>query len=143
MIGNLSSLLLFSDILIGLLSRIVPLREQLVKDNKLHEGKKVFKLKLIIMSATLRVEDFTNNRSLFPDSIPPVINIDARQFPVSILPFQSLFPSPDGSSTLAIYSNYLYPPVLFYSNLISDIFISLGGRPLQQTYSRGLLGRSL
>lgn len=61
----------FSDILIGLLSRIVPLR-----------AKKGNPLKLIIMSATLRVKDFTENTFLFP-KVPPVINIEARQFPVS------------------------------------------------------------
>ncbi|XP_028680648.1 probable ATP-dependent RNA helicase DHX37 [Erpetoichthys calabaricus] len=62
----------YTDILIGLLSRIVPLR-----------NKKGQPLKLIIMSATLRVEDFTENTLLFPTP-PPVIKIDARQFPVTI-----------------------------------------------------------
>ncbi len=62
----------YTDILIGLLSRIVPLRKK--RNNP---------LKLIIMSATLRVEDFTENRRLFKQ-IPPVIKVDARQFPVSI-----------------------------------------------------------
>ena len=40
-------------------------------------------MKLIIMSATLRVEDFTSNLRLFKQT-PPVINIESRQFPVSI-----------------------------------------------------------
>jgi len=62
----------YTDILIGLLSRIVPLRKK--RNNP---------LKLIIMSATLRVEDFTENRRLFKQ-IPPVIKVDARQFPVSV-----------------------------------------------------------
>ncbi|OCT98359.1 hypothetical protein XELAEV_18010591mg [Xenopus laevis] len=62
----------YTDILIGLLSRIVPLRE-----------KKGSPLKLIIMSATLRIEDFTNNKRLFPVP-PPVIKVDARQFPVAV-----------------------------------------------------------
>ncbi|XP_063171368.1 probable ATP-dependent RNA helicase DHX37 [Candoia aspera] len=62
----------YTDILIGLLSRIVPLR-----------AKKGQPLKLIIMSATLRVEDFTANQKLFPVS-PPVIQVDARQFPVAV-----------------------------------------------------------
>lgn len=35
------------------------------------------------MSATLRVTDFTENKTLFAKP-PPVINVDARQFPVSI-----------------------------------------------------------
>ncbi|XP_060641566.2 probable ATP-dependent RNA helicase DHX37 [Anolis sagrei] len=62
----------YTDILIGLLSRIVPLRK-----------KKGNPLKLIIMSATLRVEDFTANTKLFPVS-PPVIQVDARQFSVVV-----------------------------------------------------------
>uniref|UniRef100_A0A667XVX1 Activating signal cointegrator 1 complex subunit 3 n=1 Tax=Myripristis murdjan TaxID=586833 RepID=A0A667XVX1_9TELE len=62
----------YTDILIGLLSRIVPLR-----------NKKGLPMKLLVMSATLRVEDFTENRKLFP-SPPPAIKVDARQFPVTI-----------------------------------------------------------
>ncbi|KAM9742943.1 putative ATP-dependent RNA helicase DHX37 [Menidia menidia] len=62
----------YTDILIGLLSRIVPLR-----------NKKGKPMKLIIMSATLRVEDFTDNQKLFRTP-PPVIRVDARQFPVTI-----------------------------------------------------------
>ncbi|XP_058493177.1 probable ATP-dependent RNA helicase DHX37 [Solea solea] len=62
----------YTDILIGLLSRIVPLR-----------NKKGLPMKLLVMSATLRVEDFTENQKLFRTP-PPVIKVDARQFPVSI-----------------------------------------------------------
>lgn len=62
----------YTDILIGLLSRIVPLRK-----------KRNDPLKLIIMSATLRLEDFTLNSRLFKVT-PPVIKVDARQFPVTV-----------------------------------------------------------
>ncbi|XP_070689634.1 probable ATP-dependent RNA helicase DHX37 [Pempheris klunzingeri] len=62
----------YTDILIGLLSRIVPLR-----------NKKGLPMKLLVMSATLRVEDFTDNMKLFRTP-PPVIKVDARQFPVTI-----------------------------------------------------------
>lgn len=62
----------YTDILLGLLSRIVPLR-----------NKKGIPLKLIIMSATLRVSDFTENRKLFKIP-PPVLKVDARQFPVTV-----------------------------------------------------------
>ncbi|XP_073765102.1 probable ATP-dependent RNA helicase DHX37 isoform X3 [Danio rerio] len=62
----------YTDILIGLLSRIVPLR-----------NKKGLPMKLIIMSATLRVEDFTENKRLF-SSPPPVIKVEARQFAVTV-----------------------------------------------------------
>ncbi|CAK1590245.1 unnamed protein product [Parnassius mnemosyne] len=62
----------YTDILLGLLSRIVPIRR-----------KRGNPLRLIIMSATLRVEDFTENKRLFKEA-PPLIKIDARQFPVTI-----------------------------------------------------------
>lgn len=62
----------YTDILIGLLSRIVPLRH-----------KKKDPLKLIVMSASLRVEDFVENTRLFKVK-PPVFNVEARQFPVTI-----------------------------------------------------------
>ena len=35
------------------------------------------------MSATLRIDDFTANRRLFP-SAPPVVHVPARQFPVTV-----------------------------------------------------------
>lgn len=40
-------------------------------------------LKLLIMSATLRIDDFTANRRLFP-AAPPVVHVPARQFPVTL-----------------------------------------------------------
>lgn len=62
----------YTDILVGLLSRIVLLRQ-----------KRNDPLKLIIMSATLRVEDFTKNNQLFKTP-PPVLSVETRQFPVTI-----------------------------------------------------------
>ncbi|XP_062942073.1 probable ATP-dependent RNA helicase DHX37 isoform X2 [Cynocephalus volans] len=62
----------YTDILIGLLSRIVSLR-----------AKRHLPLKLLIMSATLRVEDFTQNQRLFAKP-PPVIKVESRQFPVTV-----------------------------------------------------------
>ena len=40
-------------------------------------------LRIIIMSATLRVDDFINNPKLFKVK-PPVINVEARQFSVTV-----------------------------------------------------------
>ena len=40
-------------------------------------------LKLIIMSATMRVNDFQNPR-LFPERMPPIIKVEARQYPVTV-----------------------------------------------------------
>jgi len=66
----------FSDVLISLLSRIVLKRSSSQKP-----------LKLIIMSATLRIEDFTLNKKLFPVS-PAVIKVDSRQFEVKVSIFK-------------------------------------------------------
>lgn len=63
----------YTDILIGFLSRIVPLR-----------NKRGNPLKLIIMSATLSVKEFVENTKLFKTVKPPVIEVKARQFPVKI-----------------------------------------------------------
>ncbi|KAL0100806.1 hypothetical protein PUN28_019294 [Cardiocondyla obscurior] len=62
----------YTDILIGLLSRIIPLR-----------NKRGNPLKLIIMSATLAVKEFVENTKLFKVQ-PPIIEVKARQFPVKI-----------------------------------------------------------
>lgn len=73
-----------TDILIGWLSRFIPQRNKMAKKgDKSPDGKLITPLKLIIMSATLRVKDFTENQKLFP--VPPiVINIQSRQFPVTV-----------------------------------------------------------
>ncbi|PVF97189.1 P-loop containing nucleoside triphosphate hydrolase protein [Serendipita vermifera] len=68
-----------TDILIGTLSRVIKLREEMWLSRK--AGAKP--LRLIIMSATLRVADFAENATLFPTP-PPIIKIDARQHPVTI-----------------------------------------------------------
>ncbi|GLJ08592.1 hypothetical protein SUGI_0091870 [Cryptomeria japonica] len=80
-----------TDILIGILSRIVPLRQNLYDEQqkKISSGEIVSPenlvnpLKLVLMSATLRVEDFVSNTKLFP-VIPPVIEVPTRQFPVTV-----------------------------------------------------------
>ncbi|XP_059143028.1 probable ATP-dependent RNA helicase DHX37 [Physella acuta] len=63
----------YTDILIGLLSIIVRQRE-----------KRGRPLKLIIMSATLRVEDFTSPTLFKSIKPPPLVKVDARQFPVTV-----------------------------------------------------------
>ncbi|KAK9762360.1 putative ATP-dependent RNA helicase DHR1 [Basidiobolus ranarum] len=68
-----------TDILIGVVSRVLKLREDMSKE----KDSKVKPLKVIVMSATLRVSDFTENQTLF--SIPPpVVNVNARQYPVQM-----------------------------------------------------------
>lgn len=67
-----------TDILIGMLSRIVDLRSQMAK-----EDPKVKPLKLVIMSATLRISDFTENQKLFRGLPPPLIKAEGRQYTVT------------------------------------------------------------
>ena len=68
-----------TDVLIGMLSRVLKLRRE-YHDK---DPKKFSPLKLIIMSATLRVSDFSENKVLF-DIPPPILKVDARQYPVSV-----------------------------------------------------------
>ncbi|KAI0078278.1 P-loop containing nucleoside triphosphate hydrolase protein [Panus rudis PR-1116 ss-1] len=68
-----------TDVLVGVLSRVVKLREEMWL-----QGKDDIKpLRLIIMSATLRITDFTSNKTLFPTA-PPIISVPTRQHPVTI-----------------------------------------------------------
>jgi hypothetical protein len=71
-----------TDILLGMLSRAVPLRRKLAEESR---GADVgfHPLKIIIMSATLAVAEMRDNRSLFPTP-PRVITVKSRQFPVTI-----------------------------------------------------------
>jgi ATP-dependent RNA helicase DHX37/DHR1 len=68
-----------TDILIGMLSRIVPLRQELYQE----QPEKHKPLKLIVMSATLRVSDFLLNQRLFRDSTPPLVQAEGRQYQVT------------------------------------------------------------
>ncbi|CZT05495.1 hypothetical protein WAI453_004980 [Rhynchosporium graminicola] len=65
-----------TDILVGMLSRVVKLREEMAI-----EDPSIKPLKLIIMSATLRITDFTENATLFAKP-PPVLQAEGRQYPV-------------------------------------------------------------
>ncbi|KAH7125596.1 P-loop containing nucleoside triphosphate hydrolase protein [Dendryphion nanum] len=67
-----------TDILIGMLSRIVDLRANMAKDDPKNKP-----LKLIIMSATLRISDFTQNKKLFRHEQPPLIKAEGRQYTVT------------------------------------------------------------
>ncbi|KAL0435922.1 UNVERIFIED_CONTAM: ATP-dependent RNA helicase DEAH13 [Sesamum radiatum] len=58
-----------TDILIGMLSRVIQERQ-------------IFPLKLVLMSATLRVEDFVSGGRIFRTP-PPVIEVPTRQYPVT------------------------------------------------------------
>jgi len=77
-----------TDILIGLLSRVVNVRFKLTKEERARKGPdyegpyEYYPLRLIIMSATLRVKDFAENKFLFPKPVC-VLNVEARQYPLT------------------------------------------------------------
>ncbi|CAK9133268.1 unnamed protein product [Ilex paraguariensis] len=80
-----------TDILIGMLSRIIVARqgEYEKQQRKVLSGERIlpetmiYPLKLVLMSATLRVEDFVSGRKIFHNP-PPVIEVPTRQYPVTI-----------------------------------------------------------
>lgn len=73
-----------SDVLIGVLSRVVRIRAKLaLNDYQTSSNPKIHPLRLVLMSATLKIEDFVENRELFA-SPPPLIKISAKRFPVHI-----------------------------------------------------------
>ena len=79
-----------SDLLIGFISQILKIRYILWKrkmkynDKNNEEGKYVLPLRLIIMSATLRVTGFSENK-IFSNLLKPrIVEISTRQYPVHI-----------------------------------------------------------
>ncbi|KAH8741157.1 HrpA family SFII helicase [Cryptosporidium ryanae] len=76
-----------TDVLIGLLSKVVVYRRLEYEKNKekldLKENNILPPLKLIIMSATLRVTDFSENPKLFKEP-PPIVDIETPNYPVTI-----------------------------------------------------------
>jgi ATP-dependent RNA helicase DHX37/DHR1 len=68
-----------TDILIGMLSRIVDLRAGMARE----DPSKHKPLKLVIMSATLRISDFTENKRLFRSEPPPLLKAEGRQYTVT------------------------------------------------------------
>ncbi|XP_014523036.1 ATP-dependent RNA helicase DEAH13 [Vigna radiata var. radiata] len=79
-----------TDILIGMLSRVIKTRQMIYNEQQkmilsgeiISPEKIIFPLRLVLMSATLRVQDFTSGK-LFHTS-PPVIEVPTRQFPVAV-----------------------------------------------------------
>ncbi|KAI9889798.1 MAG: putative ATP-dependent RNA helicase DHR1 [Vezdaea aestivalis] len=68
-----------TDLLIGMLSRVVKLRQDLASESP----PRATTLKLVIMSATLDISGLVANTKLFPTP-PPIVNIEGRQHPVSM-----------------------------------------------------------
>jgi ATP-dependent RNA helicase DHX37/DHR1 len=68
-----------TDILIGLLSKIIPAR---LKKNEFNPSPTP--LKLVIMSATLNIADFMNDKIFPPGNKPPIVEAEGRQHRVTI-----------------------------------------------------------
>jgi ATP-dependent RNA helicase DHX37/DHR1 len=75
-----------TDIIIGLLSKLVRMRYLLAKNKvRLSNSETEIKpLRLVIMSATMRVDEFLESSIFKPHIVPSFIKIEARQFPVTI-----------------------------------------------------------
>ena len=74
-----------SDVLVSLLSRIVRLRNKRAYEERRvlaaagsSESARARPLRLVVMSATLRVKDFTKNRRLFGSVAPNLLQVSAR-----------------------------------------------------------------
>ncbi|KAL2556665.1 RNA helicase family protein [Forsythia ovata] len=83
-----------TDILIGMLSRVIQERQReyerqqkrILTGEIINSENRIYPLKLVLMSATLRVEDFVSERSerrIFHNP-PPVIEVPTRQYPVTM-----------------------------------------------------------
>ncbi|XP_022891561.1 ATP-dependent RNA helicase DEAH13 isoform X3 [Olea europaea var. sylvestris] len=80
-----------TDILIGMLSRVIRERQweyemqqkRILAGEIINSEKRIYPLKLVLMSATLCVEDFVSNKKIFHNP-PPVIEVPTRQYPVTM-----------------------------------------------------------
>ncbi|KAL3499521.1 hypothetical protein ACH5RR_038614 [Cinchona calisaya] len=80
-----------TDILVGMLSRVIRERQREYEEQQkkvllgedIKSENRIYPLKLVLMSATLRVEDFISGRRLFHIP-PPVMEVPTRQYPVTI-----------------------------------------------------------
>ena len=75
-----------TDLLLGFISQIIKVRYALWKQGKEDvEGQRVFPLRLIIMSATLRVDEFVESKLFKPTITPRVVEVNTRMFKVNVL----------------------------------------------------------
>jgi ATP-dependent RNA helicase DHX37/DHR1 len=110
-----------TDVLIGLLSVALPLRKKAAE-----EDPSLVPLKLILMSATLRVEDFTKNDKLFPTGPPTVVTVPGRTHPVTIHHSKATELDDYGKLKLVFYvsriSNTSYRFLIWFSLLSCRIY---------------------
>jgi ATP-dependent RNA helicase DHX37/DHR1 len=107
-----------TDVLIGLLSVALPLRKKAAE-----EDPSLVPLRLILMSATLRVEDFTKNDKLFPTGPPAVVTVPGRTHPVTIHHSKATELDDYGKfMDVSRMSNTLYRSLIWFSLLSCRIY---------------------
>ena len=78
-----------TDLLLGFISQIIRIRYVLWKKRKKYNingiEKDVYPLRLVIMSATLRVEEFTESNIFLPSIKPRHVEVSSRQYKVTVL----------------------------------------------------------
>ena len=71
-----------TDIILGFLSKITKFRYLLSKYQIKHNDREVKPLRVVIMSATMRVDEFLDNKYFSPK--PSFIKVEARQYSVTV-----------------------------------------------------------
>lgn len=71
-----------TDIILGFLSKVIRLRYILSKNGIQHNDNPVYPLRVVIMSATMQVDEFLENPNFKPK--PGFVKVDARQYPVTV-----------------------------------------------------------
>ena len=81
-------------------------------------------LKLVVMSATLKVEDFTDNKRLFPrvEDKPALVTVPGRTYPVSIH-HSKITELDDYGKLVAMYLCILYSSLCQYKLIFIFPFI--------------------
>ncbi|KAI9727172.1 MAG: putative ATP-dependent RNA helicase DHR1 [Chrysothrix sp. TS-e1954] len=68
-----------TDLLLGMVVRIAETRQSLAEKSEQYKP-----LKIVIMSATVSISELCKNASLFRSGAPPIVNVEGRQYPVSM-----------------------------------------------------------
>ena len=71
-----------TDIILGFLSKVIRLRYILSKNGIKHNNAPIYPLRVVIMSATMQVDEFLENTHFKPK--PGFVKVEARQYPVTV-----------------------------------------------------------
>jgi ATP-dependent RNA helicase DHX37/DHR1 len=71
-----------TDIILGFLSKVIRLRYILSKNGIKHNNTVIYPLRVVIMSATMQVDEFLESSHFKPK--PGFVKVEARQYPVTV-----------------------------------------------------------